>query len=346
MLFQQILITILSSFQNERTISAAYHLLKGKRSGQTIQDVGLFKLYAYFGLLPKLPRKKFDEQVDILFAKNFILLEESGYYQLTDEGKEAAKNALKITFDGWYYRGNEHLFFGRLSLIVQALSYQLNGMKAFIPIEHNELVQHWVRQFLMHHNYQKQLLQQPLYDEMVNSLEQLPFEENLKEIVVYRLTGFNQPGLTWQQLAFGYHKQELDVQLLYISILHHWLNEIYRAPERYPILSRVAQGVRIEALLTDSANTTAKLYKKGYTIEQICQMRKLKMSTIEDHLVELAMNDPSFLIEPFVSAQLQQQILEAVEAYDTKRLRTLHEILPHIDYFQLRLTLAKGATNS
>ena len=346
MLLQQILLTILSSFQNERTISAAYHLLKGKRSGQTIQDVGLFKLYPFFGLLPKLSRQKFEEQLDILFAKNRIALEENGYYQLTDEGEEAAKNALDFFFDGWHYRGNEHLFFGRLSLIVQSLSHQQNGVKAFIPIERNEQVQQWVRQFLVQHNYGRQFLQQPLYEEITTSLGQLSVDEKLKDIVIYRLTGFNQPGYTWQQLAFGYHMQEIDIQLLYISTLHQWLNEIYRTPECYPILSALTQGVRVEELLTDSANTTAKLYKKGYSIEQICQMRKLKMSTIEDHLVELAMNDSSFSIEPFVSNEEQQQIFEAVEAYATKKLRTLHEILPHISYFQLRLTLAKGATNS
>ena len=346
MLLQQILLTILSSFQNERTISAAYHLLKGKRSGQTIQDVGLFKLYPFFGLLPKLSRQKFEEQLDLLFAKNRIALEENGYYQLTDEGKEVAKNALDFFFDGWHYRGNEHLFFGRLSLIVQSLSHQQNGVKAFIPIERNEQVQQWVRQFLVQHNYGRQFLQQPLYEEITTSLGQLPVDEKLKDIVIYRLTGFNQPGYTWQQLAFGYHMQEIDIQLLYISTLHQWLNEIYRTPECYPILSVLTQGVRVEALLTDSANTTAKLYKKGYSIEQISQMRNLKTSTIEDHLVELAMNDSSFSIEPFVSNEEQQQIFEAVEAYATKKLRTLHEVLPHISYFQLRLTLAKGATNS
>ena len=346
MLFQQILLTILSTFQNERTISAAYHLLKGKRSGQTIQDVGLFKLYQFFGLLPKLSRKKFEEQLDLLFAKNMIEIEESGYFRLTDEGMEASKNAPDLFFDGWHYRGNEHLFFGRLSLVVQSLSHQQNGVKAFIPIERNEQVQQWVRQFLVHHNYGRQLLQQPLYEEITNSLGLLPLDEKLKDIIVYRLTGFNQPGYTWQQLAFGYHMQEMDVQLLYISTLHQWLKEIFHTPESYPILSTLAQGIRVEVVLTDSANTTAKLYKKGYSIEQICLMRKLKTSTIEDHLVELAMNDSDFSIEPFVSIEEQQQIFEAIEAYETKRLRTLHEILPHISYFQLRLALAKGATNS
>jgi uncharacterized protein YpbB len=346
LLFQQILLTILSSFHKERTISAAYHLLKGKRSGQTIQDVGLFKLYPYFGLLPKLSRQKFEEQVDLLFAKNNIVLEEDGYYRLTDAGQEAAKAPLDFFFDGWHYRGNEHLFFARLSLIVQSLSHQQNAVKAFIPIERNEQVQQWVRQFLIRQNYGRQLLQQPLYEEITNSLGQLPIDEHLKDIVVYRFTGFNQPGYTWQQLAFGYHMQEMDIQLLYISTLHQWLNEIYRTPERYPILSALTQGVRVETLLTDSANTTAQLFKKGYSIEQICQMRKLKTSTIEDHLVELAMNDSSFSIESFVTYAEQQQIFDAVETYETKKLRILHEILPHISYFQLRLALAKGAMNS
>ena len=345
MLFQQILLKILTSFQNERTISAAYHLLKGKRSGQTIQDVGLFKLYQFFGLLPKLTRSKFDEQIDILFAKNTIVIEESGYFQMTAEGEKLAEEPLPFVFDSWHYRGNEHQFFARLSLVVQSLSHQKNGVRAFIPIERNETVQHWVRNFLMKNNYQQQRLQQALYAEMEQCLQNLKVEENIKDLLIYRLTGFEQPGYTWQQLAFGYHMQEMDVQLLYISGLHQWLIEIEQNNDAYPILQQLAEGIRVEALLTDSANTTAKLYNKGYSLEQISHMRKLKTSTIEDHLVELAMNDTHFSIDPFVSKEEQQQVLQTVDAYDTKRLCTLHEILPQISYFQLRLTLAKGVDN-
>lgn len=62
-MFYQILLQIFQKLNNERTVSAAYHILRGKRSGQTIQDVGLFQLHNYFGLLPKLPRAIFDEAV-------------------------------------------------------------------------------------------------------------------------------------------------------------------------------------------------------------------------------------------------------------------------------------------
>ncbi|MGN7476503.1 helix-turn-helix domain-containing protein [Solibacillus silvestris] len=343
MLIQQILLKILHTFQQERTISAAYHLLKGKRSGQTIHDVGLYKLYPFFGLLPKLTRRQFDDQIDLLFAKNTILIEENGYYAMTGHGKELAAQSLFIPFDGWHYRGNEHLFFGRLSLIVQSLSHQLHHKKAFIPIERNEQTQQWVRQFLMRHRYQNRLLQQALFNEMTASLSRLDIKENMKELLMYRLTGYNEPGFTWQQLAFGYEMQEIDVQLLYISGLHAWLNELHREKSSYPLLNDIMQNIRAEVLLTASASSTAQLYKNGRTLEEISHIRRLKISTIEDHIVELAMNEMDFSIEPFVTAEEQQQILTAVEDYETKRLKNLKEILPNFTYFQLRLTLAKGA---
>lgn len=197
----------------------------------------------------------------------------------------------------------------------------------------------------MRHQYQKGMLQQAIYSEMSASLSESAIEENMKDILMYRLTGYNEPGFTWQQLAFGYNMQEMDVQLHYISALHTWLNELYREKTQYPLLNEIMQNIRVEVVLTASANATAQLYRTGRTLEEISHIRRLKMSTIEDHIVELAMNEPNFSIEPFVSNKEQQQILGAVEAYDTKRLKTLKELLPQLSYFQLRLTLAKGATH-
>ena len=95
-------------------------------------------------------------------------------------------------------------------------------------------------------------------------------------------------------------------------------------------------------MLTGSAYQTAQLYYEGCSIEQICMLRNLKKSTIEDHLVELAMNEPSFDITPFVTCEDQQLVHTAVEDYATRKLKVLHEVLPHLTYFQIRLALAKG----
>lgn len=317
-------------------------MLRGKRSGQTIQDVGIFKLYPFFGLLPKLSRKKFDAEVDLLLAYSYITMQENGYYQMTELGSEKASESFPYTFDGWHYRGNEHLFFARLALIVQSLSHQSAAVRAFIPIEKNESTQKWVREFLIANHYQTKTLQRTLLAEIETSLTATNVDEALKETVIFRLAGYKQAGLTWQQLAFGQKLQELDVQLRYISSLHNWLNILYEYKEHYPILNQLTQHVRIEIPLTGSAFQTAQLFKQGYDIEQISQLRRLKTSTIEDHIVELAMNDDQFLVQKFVSEDDQALVHTAIENYNTKKLKVLHEVVPHLSFFQLRLVLAKG----
>ena len=85
MIFNQILLHILLILKNERTVSSAYHLLRGKRSGQTIQDVGMFKLHCYFGILPKLKRTTFDEAVEALQTAEVIQVDDVGFYTMKDE---------------------------------------------------------------------------------------------------------------------------------------------------------------------------------------------------------------------------------------------------------------------
>lgn len=52
-----LLCVLFSKLDGEKTANAALHLLRGKRSGQTIQDVKYYDLKMFFGLLPKLPQQ-------------------------------------------------------------------------------------------------------------------------------------------------------------------------------------------------------------------------------------------------------------------------------------------------
>lgn len=346
MILHQILLQIIDKFHQERTISAGFHLLKGKRSGQTIQDVGIFQLYHYFGILPKISREKYDAHIQSLTEAGYIRVFDDGYYELTATGKEAAQQHFPYKFDGWHYRGNEHVFFARLSLVVQSLSYQQHRKSAFIPIQRNEAIQHWVKQFLLANDYSSRTLQKRLYDEMTASLQALPLEDDLKMLLLQRLAGYKQPGATWQQLAIAHRCSEMDVQLQYVYTLHTWLNTLFVQVTTYPLLAAMMTGVRVEQPLTGSTQQTADLYEQGYTMEQISQMRRLKMSTIEDHIVEMAMQQTQFDLRPFVSVEDERAIYDMMEAYDTKKLKILKEALPHLTYFQIRLVVARGGKSN
>lgn len=340
-MFQQILLQIFKKLNNERTISAAYHLLRGKRSGQTIQDVGLFQLHAFFGLLPKLTRATFDAEVTTFMQYSWLDLQESGHYCLKKLGLQRADQTPDFLFDGWHYRGNEHVFFARLSLIVQSLSYQRAGIRSFSPISKDPNVQAWVRAFLFDHSYQSGQLQQQLLNECEQVLTTIQVSNANKQLVLYRLSGNGIPGWTWQQLASERQETVLDSQLAFIEVLHTLLNEVYTT-KAYPLLGEITEGLRVKALLTDSAQQTAYLYEQGYSLEQIVQMRRLKQSTIEDHLVEIAMNEPNFSIGPFVSYVDAEKVWQASKQLQTKKLKALHEAVEGMSYFQLRLILAKG----
>ncbi len=338
MIFHQILYQILVILNNERTVSSAYHLLKGKRSGQTIQDVGIFKLHTYFGLLPKLKRSVFDDAITELQKQGVLHIENNGFYQVNLD-VPVEKNAYY--YNGWRYRGNEHLFFSRLALLVETVSYVKNGVRYFAPTEKNADTQQFIRAFLKANtSFQTESFRQQLHDELHLCIGHESLSELQRELIVSRLSGVNIAGLTWKQLAQLNKLNHMDVYFIYISALHLFLNRIYT--EDVPILQKLATNIEVTTPLTESTKQTALYIQKGYSIEQIANVRRLKVSTIEDHIVEMAMNIPSFSIEPFLSTTDLQAILLAAEAYQTKKLRVLKEVLPNYSYFQLRLALAKG----
>lgn len=337
MIFHQILYQILEILNNERTVSSAYHLLKGKRSGQTIQDVGIFKLHKYFGLLPKLKRSVFDEAVIELKNKGVIHIDENGFYQMNFD---IPLEIHDYFYNGWRYRGNEHIFFSRLSLLVETLSHVKNRVRYFAPTEKNIDVQHFIRAFLKSNTFNTESFRNQLHDELHLCLSHESFTKLQRELIVNRLTGVNIAGVTWKQLAQKNNLEQMDVYLIYISALHLLLNRIFA--EDVPILQKLAINIEVTTPLTESTKQTAMYVQQGYSIEQIASVRQLKTSTIEDHIVEMAMNIPSFSIEPFLTSADLQTILSTSEAYQTKKLRVLKEIMPHYSYFQLRLALAKG----
>lgn len=337
LIFRQILLHILSILNNERTVSSAYHLLKGKRSGQTIQDVGMYKLHQYFGILPKLDRAFFNEEIGKLVEEQFINVQEDGFYSISNSFEVEPPS---LYLNGWKYRGNEHIFFGRLSLVVETMSHVKHHIKYFAPVEKRHDVLLFVRQFLATYPFQQVSFRKALSSELEQVLSGESFQEMQRELLVNRLTGVDVAGMTWGQLAQRYELAQMDIYLYYISGLHLMLREI--SERDVPILKSIAKNTEVTIPLTDSTKVTAQYLEKGYSIEQIANMRRLKTSTIEDHIVEMAMNIPSFSITPFMQQEDLNAILDASTTYATKKLRVLKEVLPQYSYFQLRLALAKG----
>lgn len=335
MLFEDILIILLKAVDGERTVSSPYHLLKGKKSGQTLQDIGYYKLYPYFGILPKLEKDVYDQAVEKLFQKGLIAID-GQVVRMT--GVPVEQKPGPTLLDGWKYRGSEQVFMARLSLIVQTLSHIQQKSRIFDPVVISEDIQRWVKIYLNKMNYKDPAQCKAFKDEMIHSLGAVAVSERQKMIVIQRLSGLKIGGLTWEQISRAEKQTVTDAQVQAIETLHGWMSVLEQGS--YPLLRNLLDGLIQQSALTETARRTESYFKNGRKLEEIAALRGLKTSTIEDHFVEMAMNDPGFDILEFMEAALFARIIAVSQSQNTKRLRDIKEKVPEASYFQLRLALA------
>ena len=333
-----ILLFIISKMSGERSINASLHLLRGKKSGQTLQDVEYFAVKPFFGILPKLSDEEFREATDVLWKDGFIE-EDRNLIRLTSTGVIAVGKLNTFHFSGWDYRGKEILFFKRLTLTVQTLSHMHQGISTFLPIERDREVQLFVKNLLHKQPITSAEFAKTVGSELIEALVASGMSEQQKYIFSCRLSGNNYTAKTWDQLAMELKEPPSTLRLLFIESLHRLLNSIDTL-EKAPFLRQLTFDIKVQSYLTDSANRTKKLYDKGHALERIAEIRQLKMSTIEDHMIEIAMNDSSFPIVDFVTEKQMNEVIAKAEAMGTKRLKLLKEAFSSLSYFKLRLIMA------
>jgi uncharacterized protein YpbB len=130
---------------------------------------------------------------------------------------------------------------------------------------------------------------------------------------------------------------------LFQGILHHFVHNLTMFKDTYSYTKRFVHDLDLHHHLTTSTKKTLHLISEGKTINDITKIRSLKRSTIEDHVVELAIHHAGFDSAPYVNSEQEKMILGTVDKLKTKRLREIKTALDDaITYFQIRLVLAKN----
>ncbi|MCP3032689.1 helix-turn-helix domain-containing protein [Halobacillus sp. A1] len=341
-MFAAILLDCIQSIQGERSISGIHNLIQGKKSSQTLQDARLYKLERYFGIYPSLSKLNAHKTAESLERRNFIRFNQENHPVLTDEGEKYLEDSFMK--DGNFFSGMEHhrniiLFEKRLRLLIQTVTHSELKDFAFLPIVEDPSVQAWMKR-LYRNNVISDLLTS-LYEELNSVLSALSHLE--AELFTRRLTGGGLIGETREQLAHDYHLSVEDVDLLIKHALFYMYRITLSRQENYPALTLCLEGMAKETLITSSAKQTLQWLNIGLSLEDIVQKRRLKLSTIQDHVVEAALIDPSFDIDGFISKEGQKDILTTLENLNTNKLKKLFEALDHnYNYFEIRLVVASS----
>lgn len=350
----QLLYTILYGLQRikgERTASSIYHLLKGKRSSQTLQDGAIYRLSFLFGVYKKLNRHVYDEQIQLLLNENCIEQIQENTYAVTAKGEDRlAQYGAVVPFpmhlEGLRYGDTGEVLWKRLSLVVQSLSHLQRNSSSFLPIQQDIEVTEWVKRFFLSALVSRTQLAAALYEECMSALSALTEAECT--VFVLRLSGYHRVGYTEGQIAEMLDEDSLRIHFQFLSALHWLTKQGLEEDGRYPLLSQMTSyKEKRVAVLSLSTIKTYDLWKQGKTIAETVRIRGLKRSTIEDHIVEIALHEPDFPIESFLAEDKVKRITETIQRMNTRRLRELKKYTgDDVSYFDIRLVLARiGGAN-
>ncbi|WP_062198328.1 YpbB family protein [Massilibacterium senegalense] len=339
---QFVLLYAFLQMNGERTPSGVYHLLTGKRSQQSIQDAKWYHLTPFYAAYMTYSKEDFKKDMRFLLEKGYVYCTEQNLF-VTDDGKKQVPffmEKIPKELDGFTYGYVAIHFWRRLILYIQSLTNVVFHSGGFIPVITHYPTKLWVKQHFPKTKQERQFMCHQLYKELTNIL--IPLTDRQKELIVFQCTSDRVAGVTVPQLAKQYQEDETYVAIQFHAGLHQIIKEVIKQSEDYPVLYMCMKDVIKPYALTHTANETWNFVQRGYTVEEIASIRRLKISTIEDHLVEIALNIPTFSIDPYVSSTIIEEVKQKTKQQASRKLKVLKQSLSEdVSYFQIRLVLAK-----
>ncbi|MFD2704406.1 helix-turn-helix domain-containing protein [Salibacterium lacus] len=337
---RQMFLLLAERMNQERSIQALYHILTGKKSSQTIQDIKWYNVTYFFRMFPYWKETEFENDTNDLQYHRYIA-SHNNRVLITEQGRSQNDNfrtsySWPPIYNGWLYGKSAAVFWKRTALFVQCLSQTLAGNRRFLPVFEDISVQHWLKKNWPKTIEEKQQTASVLFDELRELLGEL--DERDAFLIMNRLTGYHLTGQTWTQLSTRLQMSEDECHFRFLGSVHFLLEHA----DRSAVLRRAASGLEVWDVLTETTKKTLHYMNEGWGMERIARVRNLKRSTIEDHVVEIASEQTGFPIGDYVAKEDQNLILHHASALETKRLKVLKEAAQpkELDYFSIRLTLA------
>ncbi|MEZ2660727.1 helix-turn-helix domain-containing protein [Aneurinibacillus aneurinilyticus] len=337
-----------SRFHGERTPQAIVHLLRGRKNNQVIADAALFGTSMLYGVMQGISADEVRNRLNTLIERGWIEVHPGvkegvccsmvGKEELQKRERtfhyEACLNAITSVHE----KVRAVRFWKKLSLFVQTASYLAEGETLFYPVIEQRELQQEVKRVLLD-NPDRRMLVSQVKQEIARWMEERNDEE--RQLILRRLSGKARAGLTYRQLADALHTAEGAVTMHIIRLAAEQL--VCMESSSYPLLMKLADKRAGEAGLTRTAQQTRSLLNKGYSFEQVVHRRGLKPGTIEDHLVEIAIADPDFDIQRFVSYKKIKRIQAVMREKGLKKISEIRrEVGDEYSFLEIRLASVRA----
>ncbi|MBP1040617.1 helix-turn-helix domain-containing protein [Vagococcus sp. BWB3-3] len=287
---------ILSLFQHGDKVrySTLAHLLRGKRTTSILMYGFFYGVLPYFSLFPKMTEEQLNPIIQTLIGENLLVELAPGIVQISQKGKDYLKSNPVIEHVGlnsFYYGRVDKPYLELVLFATQVVSEYCHHNVQYQPIETNGYKQYVIRHWFQTLPKDRQLLGRLFYQEWQGLIASFP--EMTRPFAVAFLTGHGQIGQTASQLAESSGLAPFEMTLIIKQLSHLGIHQILTFPERFSYLGELYQRLD-KPVVNESAFKTYQLFQKGFSLAEICQERRLKESTVSDHLIEWAIIQEDF----------------------------------------------------
>ncbi len=284
--------------QQPRKATVLRQILTNKRTGSVLFWGLRYHYLDYLNAVPRLDVKKFDDVIDELLAQKWLHSSARGL-QLTSQGQKVlATHQTAYSFTDHpelNQKFDYQLWQAILLLMVQVASeYRYHNSNYYVANQ-NLKAQFLIKSWLQVNSFET--LATEISECLAQFLDQC--DPAKADLFTAKLVGYTQNGLSDGQIA-----SQLGISPLEVSWTWRDLALQLAAFIRARSNLKIGQLVQITALpgaLTPTIHQTAMLFNEGKTVDQIIQMRRLRRSTIEEHLQVLAIFQPDFPYEKILS---------------------------------------------
>lgn len=335
---------ILSLFTraNELKTSQLFHILNGKRTASTLFQALDAHLLNVFSLFDSISRKEFEQMIFSMTRQGWIKETAEQTFQLTASGQKElaiyfAEHYIPKQLNSLRYAKLSQPVWERLQLITQVFSEKSYQNRQYIPVIKKHAQQRWCKRWMHHYSKSNAQTARQLADEWRQVFEQI--DQDMANSIAMRLTGHRHIGVTHNQIAQKMQMENTEMRMYFLDTLHFMYSIIEKNKDKLKIFSNILKQTDLETHvgLSESTWKTWRYLQAGDSIEKIAQMRKLKIGTVREHIIELAIVQDNFPICQYVPEDIRQLLHGKMEQDKQISFQQMLEIVPDLPFHYYRL---------
>lgn len=283
------LLTLLSD-QQPRRIRVIENVLKNKRTVANLFWGRTYGILPWLGAAPHLVRADYEQQLRELRAQHW-LTSDPEMLQLTPAGKQEQHSFMahhyQPYFFDWYWVTNPGRLERRTLLAIQALSELAANNQRYAPLTAALDDTNAVRRWLL--SSDRRLIRRAEGECLQFGQFLAERDERLAQVFASEMIGHQISGVPAQREAaiLQIHENELTIMRRDV-----WLAFGGWCLKRINCFSTLVKPLLNASPLSRSARQTLVAYNQGQSISTIVARRRLKVSTVREHLIAAAILTP------------------------------------------------------